>query len=395
MTLTPELIVWLQSDEAAIWLEPLTAHPPGDSDLLQTLTHLRKALPADHASALVQTAQLRQQAKKKFIDAERMFFAKEPLQQASASIVACHTARRYAHSTYVADLGCGLGGDSLALAAAGHRVLSVDHSALNLSLVAANARALNLTSCVQPLRADVQLPAWRCHAAWADPGRRAGRRRIFDPEQLQPALSSLLAQRRRYEGGLGVKLMPGLAHEAIPPDAEAEWISVRGDLKQCVLWFGELARDRKRRATLLPSGEELDAGGAQADVRPPGHYLYEPDPAVIRAGAVSDLALALGLWQIDPTIAYLSADDLVPSRFARHWRILEHHPFDLKHLNRRLRVLQGQVLAVKKRGSPIDPEAFRRRLYHHAKGQPLVIVITRALAKPWMLICSPESYINR
>jgi hypothetical protein len=52
-----------------------------------------------------------------------------------------------------------------------------------------------------------------------------------------------------------------------------------------------------------------------------------------------------------------------------------------------LRVLQGQVIAVKKRGSPVDPEAFRRRLYRHPQGRPLVVVLTRVAGKPWMLVC--------
>jgi len=388
MSLTPELIQWLQSEDAAIWLEPLTAKPPADAELLATLTRLRRKITPAQAAAVVETARLRQRAAIKFPgSAARIFASRTSLQQASASVVAAHTASRFARFRWVADLGCGLGGDSLALAKTGLQTLSVDNDSLHLALIAANARALHCADRISVLRADVRRPAWRVPAAWADPGRRVDGRRLFNPEQLQPPLSALLRQRWSHHGNLGVKLMPGLAHAAIPPNAEAEWISLNGELKEAVLWFGDLVREPVRRATVLPAGVELVATDAQADVRAPGSYLYEPDPAVIRAGAVADLAHSLDLWQIDTTIAYLSGDALIPTPFARSWRILEHHPFELKALNRRLRVLQGQVIAVKKRGSPVDPEAFRRRLYRHPQGRPLVVVLTRVAGKPWMLVC--------
>ncbi|MCW5857906.1 MAG: methyltransferase [Caldilineales bacterium] len=386
MTLTPALVRWLQGDEAAPWLAELSARPPADAELLPTLDRLRRHLPSDRAAALVETARLRQRAAAKFPPtARRMFFSRPALEQASPAAVAAHTARRFASMDWVADLGCGLGGDSLALAAAGPNVLAVDSDLLALALAQANARALAPPGRLHRVLGDVTRPAWRAPAAWADPGRRTDAGRIFDPDRLQPPLAALLALHEATPH-LGIKLMPGLPHAAIPPGAEAEWISLDGELKEAVLWFGDLAGAPVRRATLLPAGVEITAGGAQAAVRPPGGWLYEPDPAVIRAGAVGDLAVQIGLWQVDPDIAYLSGDDLHPTPFARAWAILEHLPFDLKALNRRLRALGGQVVAVKKRGSPLDPESFRRRLFHQPGGRPLVVVVTRVGGRPWVLI---------
>jgi hypothetical protein len=252
-----------------------------------------------------------------------------------------------------------------------------------VALTAANARALDLARAIHHLRADVTRPAWDIPVAWAAPGRRTHARRIFHPEALQPPLSALLALGILH---LGVKLMPGLAHDAIPSQAEAEWISLNGDLKEAVLWFGKLVGEPGRRATVLPAGVSLRARGAVAPVQAPGAFFYEPDPAVIRAGAVGDLAVLLGLWQIDADIAYLSGGAPVASPFARAWRILEHHAFDLKWLNRRLRAMEAQVVAVKKRGSPIEPEPFRKRLYKCKGGRPVVVILTRVANRPWMLI---------
>ncbi len=390
MTLTPALLRWLQTEQAASWLAPLTACPPTDAELLSTLTRLRRLLPAGQAAALVEEARLRREAAAKFPTAARMFFARPLLEQASSAAVAAHTARRFAGRPWVADLGCGLGGDALALSGSAH-VLAVDIDPLALLLTQANAQSLGVGEHIHTLRADARHRAWRLPAAWADPGRRAGGRRLFDPDHLQPPLSVLLDLHRSGIPDMGIKLMPGLPHTAIPAEAEAEWISLAGELKEAVLWLGGLAQAGRRRATVLPENAEIVAAGAQAGRRPPGAWLYEPDPAVIRSGAVGDLAAMLGLWQIDAEIAYLSGDELRPTPFARAWPVIEHMPFDLKALNRRLQLLEGEVVAVKKRGSPIEPETFRRRLSGRPGGRPLVVVLTRQADKPWMLICGTSA----
>ncbi len=396
MPLTPTLLRWLQSDEAAPWLQALTASPPDDAGLLSALTRLRRRVSPAQASALVSMARLRRRAEKKFGDrARKMFFDDAGLQQASPTAVARYTARRYAHVSQCVDLGCGLGGDSIALAETGARVLAVDRSPLAVALMQANARAVGLQDAILPVRADVIAPAWEVSVGWADPARRTGDRRVFHPHALLPPLSALLDLQRHGMTDLGIKLMPGLPHEAVPPGAEAEWISLDGELKEAVLWFGALVEQVGRRATVLPAGVTLWALAAQAAVRPPGDFLYEPDPAVIRAGAVSDLACGFGWWQLDADIAYLSGNELVATPFARVWRILEQHPFDLKWLNRRLRAMEAQVEAVKKRGSPIEPEPFRRRLYRQPGGRSVVVVLTRVVNRPWMLITERLSFATR
>jgi SAM-dependent methyltransferase len=387
--LTPALLHWLQSDEAAPWLEKLTATPPDDADLLGILTRLRRHFAPAQATALVEMARLRHRARTKFGEsARRLFFSRELLEQASPPPVAAHTAARFADRPWVADLGCGLGADSLALAAAGPQVLALDTAELALHLTASNARVCGLTDRIHPVRGDITRPCWWLPVAWADPTRRrqdTEPRRVFDPEGWQPPLSTLLAL-RTLTPDLGLKLAPGLPHDRIPPEAEAEWISLDGTLKEAVLWLGNLARGAVRRATLLPAGVEIVAAGAVAPVRSPGAWLYEPDPAVIRAGAVGDLAVRLGLWHLDPAVAYLSGDAVAAAPFARGWPVLAHFPFDLKTLNRRLRALDGDVVAVKKRGSPLDPEAFRRRLAGRPGGRPLFVVLTRVLGRPWVIL---------
>ena len=110
------------------------------------------------------------------------------------------------------------------------------------------------------------------------------------------------------------------------------------------------------------------------------------DPAVIRAGLVRSLGASIGAAQVDSRIAYLTADTLVPTPFARVWPVLRHGRFHLKTLNRWLRGLGAGDVVVKKRGSAIEPEPFRRRLATTPGGPTLTVFLTRVRDRPWMIV---------
>ena len=364
-----------------------------DETFLAALTRLRRWHPRALAAAALEQALLRRKAAAggKFAPerAARMYFTRDGLEQATGEAIARHRARRYAPFGTLADLTCGLGGDTLALAR-DHPVLAVDRDRLRLALLRENARACGLADRVAPVLADLaDLPPPRADALFCDPGRRtAAGRRVFSVRDYQPPLA-LVAGWRATVPALGVKVSPGIDYAELPPEAEAEveFISERGELKEAVLWYGPL-RAAVRRATLLPAGVALTTDGdppAPVAAGPPGRILYEPDPAVIRAHLVEHLACELGATKLDPAIAYLTADEARPTPFARAYTIEETLPFSLKRLTARLRALDAGIVTVKKRGSPLDPDALARRLRGQG-ARPLIVVLTRVLGQPYALI---------
>jgi hypothetical protein len=124
----------------------------------------------------------------------------------------------------------------------------------------------------------------------------------------------------------------------------------------------------------------------QAPLALPAAYLYEPDPAILRARLVATLAEQLGAAQLDREIAYLTADRAIATPFARCWRVLEWLPFSLKRLRARLRALDAGAVTVKKRGSPLDTDSLARKLSDGGT-RPLVVVLTQAQGRPVALIC--------
>lgn len=370
---------------------------PRQEDFLRHYTTLSRNYPAELARSAVETAILRREAGGKFPQAQKMYFTRQALEQATAAEVAAYRAERYRAFSQVADLGCSLGGDTLALA----RVipaLGIDLDPVRLMMASANAKALGLNDRTMFVQAD--LYAWLPFrksaeiALFFDPARRSNERRAFHIWDYQPPLE-VVSRWLAHFPALGVKISPGVDRSELHPyDAEVEFISLRGELKEAVLWFGPL-KTAVRRATILPGPHTLLAEASDrelnATLSEPLGYLYEPDPAVLRAGLVRLLANQLNAAQLDEDIAYLTAASYQPTPFARAWKIETWLPFNLKHLRDYLRQRKVGRVTVKKRGSPLEPEALIRDL--RLKGdQERVIFLTHFMGKPITILALPGTF---
>ncbi|WP_405659993.1 THUMP-like domain-containing protein [Streptomyces sp. RK9] len=371
------------------------------SQELAVATRLRREHPADLVSAALAQARLRQRAAAKFgaADAARMYFTPNGVEQSTRTSVATYRARRFSDPgelgglgvRSVADLCCGIGGDAIALARAGVAVLAVDRDPLTCAVARANAEVLGLADLIEVREADVtDVDTSPYDAVFVDPARRGGRGRIFDPEAYSPPLSWAVETARKAPRA-ALKIAPGIPHEAVPGEAEAEWISDGGDVKEAVLWFGGDAPG-SHRATLLPSGDTLASPLAtmlpDPDVRPVGRFLYEPDGAVIRAHLVAEVAARVGGGLIDETIAYVTSDAAVGTPYADAYEITDQLPFNVKKLKALLRERGVGILTVKKRGSAVEPEELRRKVKPQGPGSATVF-LTRVGGAPTMLVGHP------
>ncbi|MFJ4836028.1 SAM-dependent methyltransferase [Streptomyces sp. NPDC088747] len=360
---------------------------------LAVATRLRREHPADLVSAALGQARLRQRAAAKFgaADAELMFFTPNGVEQSTRTTVAAHRADRLRALGVgsVADLCSGIGGDAIALARAGIRVLAVDRDPLTVAVARANADALGLADLIEVREADVtEVDVSGFEAVFVDPGRRGGRGRIFDPEAYSPPLSWAVGAASKAPLA-ALKIAPGIPHEAVPAEAEAEWISDGGDVKEAVLWFG--TEPGLVRATLLPGPREVRGRGLpDPAVRPVGRYLYEPDGAVIRAHLVAEVAEELDGGLVDETIAYVTTDQARATPYASGYEITDQLPFSVKRLKALLRERGVGVLTVKKRGSAVEPEELRRKVLPKSQGsKSATVFLTRVAGAPTMLLGHP------
>lgn len=355
-------------------------------DVAAAVSRLRSAGRAPElVAAAVGQARLRTRARTKFgTFADRMLFTRSGLEQATRlEIAASHAGRfRDAGIRAVADLGCGIGGDALALAGIGLDVLAVDADEVTAALAAYNLAPFGDAVRVRHARAqDVDLAG--IDAVWLDPARRTaghGDTTRVGAGEWSPPLDWVWGLAAQLPAG--IKLGPAFDRSLVPADVghvETQWISVDGATIELVVWTGVLARPGIRRAALVVRGgaaAELtaDADAPDADVRALGEYLHEPEGAVIRARLIGDVARTLGAGMIDEKIAYLTSDAPVSSPFVQSFRIREQLPNDVKALARALRERGIGTLEIKKRGVDIDPATLRTKLKLRGSASATLIV---------------------
>jgi hypothetical protein len=371
------------------------------ADLVKIVSKLRgKGHSAELVATVLTQLKLRRRAKAKFGEfAEGMFFTEEGLEQASRlKVASIHAGRfRSAGLKHIADLGCGIGAESLVFAG-----LDLDVSAYELDEVTAAIATYNLARFenVKVEQADVtKIGLDEFDGLFIDPARRDLKdsktsiiKRKYDINDFSPSFDYVIEAASKKP--TIVKLGPGLDHKDIPDDAEAVWVSDDGDLVELTLYFGKVKRPDVKRAALLltPTGtHEITSTSTQrldAPLAELGKYIYEPDAAVIRSHLVGDLAIELGLNIFSNEIAYLSGDEPIVSPWLRGYEVIENLVFDRKKLKAYLREKKIGTLEIKKRGADITPEQLRREL--DPKGpESATLIVTRVDGTHRVLIVKP------
>ena len=349
-------------------------------------------------AAVLTQAKLRRRAQAKFGEfADRMIFTEPGLEQASRlSVAALHAGRfRAAGITDVADLGCGIGAESLALASLDIQVHAREIDEVTAAVATYNLAPFDNAEVQQADVTEINLDAFG--GLFFDPARRelggpARERaaRKFDPMAFSPSFDFVMQAAAKKP--TGVKFGPGHPHEGIPDEAEAQWVSVGGDLVELGLWFGAVARPGVKRAALLLTADgkhEITSDSTKrqdAELGSLQEFVYEPDNAVVRSHLIGQLAEQIGATIFAPEIAYLTAGSQLTSPWLKGYRVLDEMAFDRKKLKAYLKERSIGTLEIKKRGSDIVPEQLRKELAPKGKGAATLIV-TRVGDAHRVLIC--------
>ncbi len=398
--------------DTARWLasapgrEILSRLPAYDEDAaLARQTQLRaEGLSAEQAAAALAQSRLAARAVDKFgPDAARLLYTDDGLAQATPPELAAAHARRFAATGIdtVLDLGCGIGSDAMALAAAGLCVEALDIDPVIATLAAANLAQWPSAQAHQGRAEDVAVPEERIRhtGVWLDPARRIpgvgdvrGRaRRTTSLADLAPPWSLVLELAGRVPA-TGAKLSPGLAHAVVPAGAEAQWTSWRGEVLECAVWWGPLVAVPGRTAAVCRPGarpEVITSGDVRdepplAAVAEVGAWLYEADRAVVAAG----LSAALPGRELTRGVGYATGEAVVDLPWTRRYAVVDALPLRVKVLRAWLRSRGIGQVTVKKRGASVDADALRRQLRGPGPGRA-VLVVSSVAARVVVLVVEP------
>ncbi len=350
------------------------------ADVLSIITKLRKAgHPALLVTEVITQARLRTRAKAKFGDfASSMLFTEAGLEQATRLQVAAVHAERLKLGGYkkIADLGCGIGADSLAFASLGLEVTAVEQDSQTAALASFNLAPFP-NAQVQVSDAE-QFDLTSFDAVWLDPARRDLERKGAKHITLTPAdFSPNLDWSFGIAKPKGIKLGPAFPLELIPADVEAQWVSHQGDLVELVLWFDGLREKPGRTALMLKDGQRYifeGLGLERSVVDSLKQYIYEPDSSLIRSQLLGEFASQQGMTGVSDGIAYLSSESLISSPWLKTYEVLETLPLDELTIRKALAQRGIGKLEIKKRGVDITPEELRPKLKLKGEGAATLIL---------------------
>lgn len=360
---------WLGSAEAELPLQQTQALFLEDVNPLKIARMLRKSLTPQFAALVMEQAQLRIRARRKFADADRMFFTGRSLEQSTSTLLANYKAIRFADLQSVADICCGIGGDLLAL---GNRLsqnavsnserfetVGVDRDPIAAQFAQLNARTIGLqgvrSECAEFENFDVS----RFEGVHLDPDRRVKSRTVVG-NFFQPSLESVFQKVDPSRQLIAIKVAPATKMDDFDFPVQREWIGDRRECKQQVVWCGPQIEQPLVRATVIEKDSSVHHFASTDARRSPlpkiaadiGPFLYEPHACVLAAGLLNCLAKQHELQILSHGVAFLNSDRALTSLspILNCYRVDGVYPMDVKVLAKELNLRDVGKLVLKKRG---------------------------------------------
>lgn len=340
--------------------------------------------PLKRLSGLIQLTRKKNFEQKLYSDDDGLRFA-------TPWPVAAYRARKLKCSS-LADISCGIGGQTVYFARECEVVYAIEINSAKLELARKNCKLFGIDNvefiCGDALSENVieQIPA--VDVIFSDPARPAAeeQRDIFN---LTPHIPEVLAAYSGKTNNFAFEVPPQLPPERIPFDCELEYLSLDGELNRLNLYFGNI-RTCVRSALALPGAAKLcgklydeEKVPGITEVSIPGKYLYEPEPSVVKAELLPELAAEMHegnifTFRIDNKRLMMTSDLSVKHPMIKNaYRIVFSSEFIPDDINRELRNLgYGKVLLR----AEVDPSIYweiRNRLERNLKGEKKINLFVR------------------
>lgn len=364
-------------------------------DPLAAGAHLRREF-ADHSaeqlSAALSQAELQLRAEKQYgIDAHRLRLTRDGLEQATDPLVAAHRARLLAGAGVrrVVDLTAGLGFDTAAFLAAGIAVTAVERDRTTAAFCAFNnpPAQVVVADATDAIVGELVAALAPTDAVFVDPARRdpdgprdasSGRARPErDPERWSPPWSFVAAIQHPH---IVAKVAPAFEP---PPEWFAQWTSSHHTVVEVMVTSWPLIA--QRCALVLPASDVVASSGELPSVDETrsievGDWLYEPDPAVVRAGAIGALVAEFpDLRLVSGASSWLSSSSGIEAprlaALTRGYRVDALLSGSTAQQRRQLDDLGITTLTIKNRGTGERPADVLRRLRTHEGPDAVLVMI--------------------
>lgn len=215
-----------------------------------------------------------------------------------------------------------------------------------------------------------------------DPARRDSHgSKVFRLEDCTPNVVELLPTLLAHSKRLLIKLSPMLdLTQAVTSLSQVNWdihiVAIKNEVKEVLLLSGGTGQittidlAQKDQAFVFTREEEQHCGGLEIRDGKLANYLYEPNAAILKAGAYKLVAQRFGLHKLDVNTHLYTSRQFIENFPGRVWRITEKQ--NLKQAN------------VLTRNYPLTPEQLKKKL-HLRDGGTAFVIGCRVAGKPTLL----------
>ncbi|MDL2261474.1 class I SAM-dependent methyltransferase [Methanimicrococcus sp. OttesenSCG-928-J09] len=295
----------------------------------------------------------------------RRFATPEPVAKYRAARLTCNT---------IADISCGIGGQTIYFAQRCKHVYAVEIDAQKLEYAKENCAKFGLDNvtfiCGDALDPAVIAQIPKVDIVFSDPAR-PPEEEMRQVDSLRPGIPMVMEAYADKTENFAFEAPPQMPPERVDFDCEKEYISLNGQLNRLTLYFGKIKRYNKIAVSLPDGNAMVDAPvelPPMVESDKPMLFMFEPDPAVIAAGLLNELVddmikATVGhvrVMKIDKKRTLLTADLLTVNPMNKNnFIVLRTMPFDSENDYAEINEFfkKSNVGKVTLRGS-IDPQDY-------------------------------------
>jgi hypothetical protein len=355
-----------------ILLTTLRAWADRDPDRVALEASQHPSLPVRE---MVTQLKLRRRATSKFPDwaDTDMLYTERALEQSSGQVAAMH--KRQWLKGRVIDLSGGLGSDLIHSADQIMQLVYCDIDPEMCELFRHNMGVLGISHaeihCGDGIDILTTFPDNHFDIVYVDPDRRAGKGRSVSLKDATPDITTHLTMMLAKAETMLVKASPALdpteAARQLPGLIEYRVVSVDGEVKEVLLFVGRSLVEHPDHVATIIRGETIsefrelnEKAGVWTSEQP--SFFFEPDPAIIRAALVSDVASQFGLMHAHHGSVYLVGCTPTEGFPGRSFNIDAILPANFRSVKEWCKQ-QGITKAnIARREFPEDPDTIRKTL---------------------------------
>ncbi len=326
------------------------------------------------------------------------------IEQSSSEETACYKASLLQGERLV-DLTAGFGIDSLAFSTRFKEVISVEPNEALCELLQHNVAVLGINNLsVKQGSAETVLESMLDRVGettfYIDPSRRDEKgERVLSLSDYQPNLDFLKRLVALPSAGILIKLSPMLDIKELQrqiPDIRAIYVvAVRNECKEVLLhchheettattpiYAVNVLQNSTNVFPFYPS--ENNAQIIPSDVK---KYIYEPNVAIMKAGAYNALLSHYAVEKLDRHTHLYTSNEKLSHFPGKVYSVLEVLPFDKKEIKK----VKGGAFQLACKNFPTSVDALRKQLKTKEKGD-VHLIATTVKGKHQLIICEKPSY---